>query len=973
MSQETAVPAFDILTPELQAALAGRTRSPLNVLTEAERAALDAVWAQPTETPAKYRARLRQHHKRLKSLAEQGAAKAYLPKPPKYFGLPVYIGFDAEWVTLPDGPSNWRNEVLCVTAVLMCGGRSTEYIFRPKGPHREHRPTMAGFTQAVIRKALTERVIPSIPGSVVYFGHFMRGDLASFSDFFARKREFRGLGKTVVSGRSGHGLSIDAALFDGENDDNTISRSQALFLRNLNGGQFRVSARFIDTIKLTPGGQGLAHCAAMIGMKKLDLHRDLGVPAVEAAERPECAGLGLPSHYGIDRMDLVARDYREEFEQYAIHDARVAVVYGMWAEKIAIEQMELSRLPSTIAGCAAQLVQRLAGGSTELSRNLGRGTVSQQQFDVRSRAYRTQKSVVPLPGLDMFYSLARNCYHGGRNECFYHGPTEVGMWYDFDLIGAYTTAMAALRPVNHASGRQVLDPDEYGIDDMGLAWVAFEFPPGTRFPCIPVRGPKDELVWPLAGSQEDGVYVAAPEIWLARRMGASVTIIQGFKFSWLSDERIFEPYTRLVQAKRREFPKATHAAMNEFWKEVGNSAYGLMAQGLGAKRTFDPESMRSQPIGPSPLTEPFLAAWVTSFVRAVLGEILAGVPVGSVVVSATTDGLLTDVPLDGLRLDGPLCCYYADIRERLFGERDVLDRAPKHAARQVISVAVRTTFTALPAVGYELVLAKGSVSPPMRVRAAQNRYMRKLYIGQFIGMTVPSEAFISAREQLTRETDLYRVKRERRLHLRYDHKRRPVRPRMVRLGWRTERVAFDTEPWPTIAQSTFTRERAEGWSRGRGKVMVGMADYLDWEAYREASWAVREACRAAGGGLLQVRDDNAQGLLKRAFLQAGRHGEWGVKFGRGEATVVANALTLAGYPTTKEDITYAGRRKATLIKHHVPWLPETRALLKVILELCPGFEFEKAFAGADPLTAAVDSPPVASLPETNALRAAEGQ
>jgi hypothetical protein len=120
----------------------------------------------------------------------------------------VWCGWDAEWVTVPDGKGGYRNEVLCIVAVIECGGRRTHYMHIPKGPLRADRPTMGGFFQRAIRMAIREGTIPSMPDAITIFGHFIRGDLASFVDFWARKREFSGLGKTVVSGRAGHALDL---------------------------------------------------------------------------------------------------------------------------------------------------------------------------------------------------------------------------------------------------------------------------------------------------------------------------------------------------------------------------------------------------------------------------------------------------------------------------------------------------------------------------------------------------------------------------------------------------------------------------------------------------------------------------------------------------------------------------------------------------------------------------------------------
>jgi hypothetical protein len=988
---------FDDLSPELLAAIAAAggasagTAGAYDTLSPALLAAIgahdDSGEAGAPGAPARRRGTALDAARRIERLAERqmiaAMRRAERPsmRPPvaAYAGPPVRIGFDAEWVTLPDGRGGWRNHVLCVSAVLACGGRRTAHIVYTAGDKREARPSMVGFVQAMLRKALREKVVAAMPDRIVLFAHFMRGDLSSFSDFWRHKAAFRTLGTTLVSGRAGH--AVDVAPGDGAaagrpaGEPGDAPPPREATLRDLASACHTVRLRFVDTIRLTPGRRGLAAAARMIGRGKLDLHGDLGVPDAPAAEAPARAQLGLVARYGKARMDLVLRDYPQAFEQYALEDARIALEYGLWMEQVCAEEFGLRSLPNSLASIAARRVCELAGGREALAADLGRVVFQEQHYNARKRVLRTIKREDASAGLRAMRQFAVDCYHGGRNECFYHGPTEVGAWFDYDLPGAYTTALAALRPVDYDNIREERDADAYGPLDMGLARIAFEFPPGTRFPCIPVRigagglvfplrggegglvfplrGGEGGLVFPLRGGEGEDVFATSPEIFLARRMGASVRIVQGFKAAWKSDRLIFEAFTREVQGKRRAFPKSTHPGLNELWKEVGNSAYGLLAQGLKEKRAFDTASMASKPIGDSLLTEPLLAAWVTGYIRAVLGEVLAGLPADGRVISATTDGLLTDVHLDRMDLTGPLCASFADIRERLFGGREVLDPAPKHGARQLVSVAVRTTFTAKQAEGLDLVCAKGSVKPPTGPEPRrQNRHMLKLYLGQHFGQTVAHEQLVSAREQFTRECDLVGVERARRLNLRFDLKRRPVAPRMMGIGRRRARIAWDTLPWGDAAEAGFARRHLEAWTHDRERLLLSMADYRDFQSYHAASRAMDRAARAAGVRGGQVRADNAAGVLKRVFLQAGRQQAWGLLFPSRGMAALAKYLTEAGCPTSKEDITYAGRRKTPLLEHCVAWVPETVDLLRIILARFPEFDYRRAFEDADDATLA---------------------
>ena len=880
---------------------------------------------------------------RLEQKLQRKLAEASRPPKPTYSGPPVSIGFDAEWVTRTGEDGFLYNEVLCVSAVLACGDGRFEHVFYLNG---QERPSLKQLLQVLLRGAAKQKVVEGLPARVTFYGHFIRGDVSALADFWQRRKEFRGLGRTLTSGPQGHEVEMEEEEEESTAADEPHEVSQDVLVR-LNGGQpYRVSAYFVDTMRLTPGQRGLAYAAGLIGRKKLQLHADLGVPESDTEERPELVGKELVARYGIARMDLVLRDYPSAFEAYALEDARIALEFGLFMEAFARDELGLRRLPRTLSGCAAAVCQDQLGGKEHVSSLLGREIRKRKLFNEASHDFVTRPEEHVRPDLRLWYEFGRESYHGGRNECFEHGPSSEGPYYDFDILGAYTTALADVRPLDYRHARQELRSEAFTHDVVGMAWITFHFPDATRYPCIPVRSEPGALIFPLQGRREDRVFATSPEIDLALSMGAHVEIIQGVVIPRASEERIFERFVALVQSKRREYPKATHPGLHESWKELGNSLYGLTAQGLREKRNFDPVTLGTKPITPSNFTEPFIAAWVTGLVRAVLGEILAGIPTGGRVISATTDGLLTNVPFEQLRLEGPLCSYFSSIRERLTGSPGVLDATPKHAAQQVVSIAIRHTQTARRLEGFQPVCAKGGVkiAAPAEVH---NKRLLRLYLEQFAGMTVEHEQLISAREQLTREADLHAVTRTRRLNLRYDFKRRPDAPVEVALSPRLARIAWRSRPWRTVEEAELARGRVDKWSRRRSRVFRNLNDYRDWESYSEAVTALAEACQACGVKSRPVGADNAAGVLKRAFLQAGRNDQWGVTFPPRGGAQIARSLTEAGFETTKEDVTYAARRKTALLPHSVPLVLETAELLRVILRLFPTFDWRSAFRVTD--------------------------
>ncbi|HHO0940423.1 TPA: hypothetical protein ACRTTK_004521, partial [Aeromonas hydrophila] len=74
-----------------------------------------------------------------------------------------------------------------------------------------------------------------------------------------------------------------------------------------------------------------------------------------------------------------------------------------------------------------------------------------------------------------------------------------------------------------------------------------------------------------------------------------------------------------VREKRQSYVKKSFEEL--LWKEIGNSLYGKLAQGLRGKSAFDTSSGLSKPIERSAITNAFFAAHTTGLIRAVLGKV----------------------------------------------------------------------------------------------------------------------------------------------------------------------------------------------------------------------------------------------------------------------------------------------------------------------------------------------------------------
>ena len=98
---------------------------------------------------------------------------------------------------------------------------------------------------------------------------------------------------------------------------------------------------------------------------------------------------------------------------------------------------------------------------------LGTETVTEKKWSARAHRYVRHKTTVPTEERRMFESFASDSYHGGRNEQFIFGAGREGTWTDWDLCGAYTTAMAVIGLPDWRAIRQTRDLDDFQPHVMG--------------------------------------------------------------------------------------------------------------------------------------------------------------------------------------------------------------------------------------------------------------------------------------------------------------------------------------------------------------------------------------------------------------------------------------------------------------------------------------------------------------------------
>lgn len=761
--------------------------------------------------------------------------------------LPI-IGIDTEYVQDREAGDR-RNRILTYQFAVI----TSEAAWRGIVYCRDNeRLTLSGLIGHVLELGVHNKHLKKWPKQVIVAAHYTNAEMASFADFKTLKTKFDAIRKTFATLRHACPVSYTDA--------------------SKHKREFQVS--LIDTQHLTPGGKALKILGQIYEFPKFD----------------------LPTDCDKGRMDIVLRDHPEEFERYAIRDAEISAYHVYRMRELVRGLLGEDAPPLTLASIGVSHLFKLwemAG----IDHHAVLGTEMRKAepiFDPKSGRYFTRKAgIAPISDRRLFGEFVTSCYHGGRNEAFIFGVTEKGLWTDYDLTGAYTTAMVAISMPDYKGTRYNNNPDDYTLDVMGFAQVRFQFPEGTRFPCLPVISANEHgLVFPLEGE----TFVASPEIALARQMGAELKILHGYIVPWADDIRPFEQFVRDTQ--RRRGPEKDSFDYR-LWKEIGNSLYGKTAQGLREKTAFAPRRGCSVKIPESPITNPFIAAYTTSLVRAVLGEILCGVPANRTVVCATTDGLLINASRHEIDTSGPLCSLFADLRERLSGNREILEK--KHKVACVLSIKMRALVTVEEIEGEKPVLAKGGIRVPNGV-PDDNAFMLELFRERGPDTKLPVPMLTSLRELYGADCDLVNNQQDRRVNLEPDHKRQFVNP--------TERDGLlncETRPWRTVEEFNENRAVFEEWRRQR--VLKTLNDWRDWETYLAGSEASREGVRRGSDGVV--------GQARKLVLKAYALRQWGFKNGR-TYRALADHLTAAGYPTSEMNVKNAKRAKFALIKHAVP-------------------------------------------------------
>lgn len=821
----------------------------------------------------------------------------------------VIIGIDTEYTALDNGSLHILSYQF---HLITASGESTSGIVYTKSAKKSGRIRLDDFILDALEQAFQEGLISSYPSQVYVATFFARADLAHFKEVFkGLKTTIQSTRRTIASLDSQSTYGLDAkAILSRHMDKAAIDVYDPDIFANR-----RVDICFYDVMLLVPNGRSLEDVGCMLGLPKLS----------------------IPAPYSIERMDEYLKADRNGFEAYALRDAEIAAKYLQWFQSFANSE-GLNRIPPTVGGMAVSLfrkgyINEFSKDQLDQSFNLKevvRGFWPKEHENESLRPV-TKRLKVPHAAYGDFEQLAINCYHGGYNICFEMGPTEVGNFNDFDIRSCYTTALISVRPLDFEQLYFTKDLAHFEGDILGLAYVAFKFPDDCRYPCLPVRSDNFGLIYPLEGHS----HCTAHEIALAKSMGAELTIKHGLIVPWKSDHRVFGTFMRQVREQRNSHEKGS--LEERLWKELGNSLYGKTAQGLRAKTGFELNTGMSKKIAKSAITHPFFAAYITGVARALLHELILSIPSNRTVISATTDGFLTDAVQDEISLDGPIARLFSEWHSEIDPTaKSILEL--KHGAQQLVAMKTRGQLTAIAHSDPEIepVTAKAGVRVP-KGETNGNGYVLNLYLERQPGQTVDASHLISTRDQFTKESDLIMVEKVQRLSLEFDFKRDLVNP-VMREVCGHQHIACSSVPFRTEAEQAKTRRMFDNWRKNN--CLKTVDDFFRWQEYRLLSALVKRLASKQSGGIRIQKGDSLAMVYARLFCRGYMQGAWGFPpMGQKRPMKhpdLSSAFLEAGVEIKTGAISQAKNRP--LIEGELPFSPLLVPLIRQLLLLFPDFD-----------------------------------
>ncbi len=372
----------------------------------------------------------------------------------------------------------------------------------------------------------------------------------------------------------------------------------------------------------------------------------------------------------ISNMEALLQDDRDLFIYYAMSDIRVTLEYeALFLSKV-YTMTGTPCLPATLGDLSVKCFDSIIRDMNDIPKTPLLKIIDNEPLltlmgkEITNNTDSKGHNRISYRYADKYLwskSLCSDSYHGGLNISFICGERRAApgkIFLDLDFSGAYPTALAACGDIDFNSRSTGDDEIEMRSADELLKYLKidlcnmsgiphyyfslyFKWDNDTLFPSIPCSTDAG-LIYPLEGN----TCCTLPELLYSLSTGkVSVKINSYTGFASKPDAFTLAGVFRKLTEERSKAAKGT--IDERMWKEVSNTLYGKMAQGIKERKVYDITSNKSRTLGPSPISCVYYASSCTGLVRAALCAAIdvLGNEEGYSVVCATTDGFIAEVPL----------------------------------------------------------------------------------------------------------------------------------------------------------------------------------------------------------------------------------------------------------------------------------------------------------------------------------------
>lgn len=210
--------------------------------------------------------------------------------------------------------------------------------------------------------------------------------------------------------------------------------------------------------------------------------------------------------------------------------------------------------------------------------------------------------------------------------------------------------------------------------------------------------------------------------------------------------------------------------------------------------------------------------------------------------------------------------------------------------------------------------------------------MANTYLNRVAQQKVTNSHLISTRQQWLTESDLIAYKREIRLNMEFDFKRKPINPRMMSTPY-GDCLTFDTVTWDTVEQGQIARGIFDQWRTDN--CLTTVDKFHEFDDFYQLQLAKRDI------GLRRLGSESCGDLFIKLFIRAYKQGMFGLtKLGTDKS--LSQWLVDGGYD--RKVSSFSNAKNGKFFEHCLPYTQSVMEAVKFILTKFPELPLEPFFS-----------------------------